>query len=121
MTRQRTHQRLRNVKPATDSSIRYKRGHPTTLNRSWRQTERPRVLRRIASRTADLTWSRTLLRPLLEELYVDETFEELVGPLDCIPIRQYPHAVAIALVLRHSWRPDDLRQFAKQLGLNVRI
>lgn len=120
MTRQRARKRLSNQNPAPEPSIRHGRGNPTAQNQRWRQMDRPHALRRIASRTADLTWSPTLLRPLLEELYVDDTFEELVGPLERIPLRRYPHAVAIALVLRHSWRPDDLRQFVRQLGIKVR-
>jgi hypothetical protein len=120
MTRRRTPQRASRRKPAIDTRIRHEGPNMAALQH-WRQVQRPRLLRRLASRTADLKWSLTLLRPLLEELYVNEVFEELVGPLHCIPIRRYPHAVAVALVLRHSWRPDDLRWFAKELGINLRV
>jgi hypothetical protein len=46
---------------------------------------------------------------LLEELYVGEGLEALLGkPAAEFGAREYPHAVAVALILRHSWRADDL-------------
>lgn len=119
MTRRRTAERPNRRKPTLH--VRRRRvANLITVNR-WRQRQRDRVLRRIASRTVDLAWSQPLLRLLIEELYVDETFQELVGPLQSIPVRRFPHVIAVALVLRHSWRPDDLRQFAKHLGIHVRV
>ena len=32
---------------------------------------------------------------------------------------QYPQAIAVALILRHSWRPDDLACMLKRLKLRV--
>jgi hypothetical protein len=34
-----------------------------------------------------------------------------------LPASQYPRLLAIAVLLRHSWRPDDLAHTAKRLGL----
>jgi hypothetical protein len=31
----------------------------------------------------------------------------------------YPQAVAVALILRHSWHPDDLALILKRLKLRV--
>ena len=55
---------------------------------------------------------------LLEELYVDDGLEELLGksPTE-LQVRQYPQAVAVALILRHSWRADDLACILERLGV----
>ena len=34
-----------------------------------------------------------------------------------LQVRQYPQAVAVALILRHSWRADDLACILERLGL----
>src|SRR5215472_14563546 len=70
----------------------------------WRRELRPRALRLFAAGARDLTWSRALLKLIIEELYPDDLFTELVGPLDRIPRQQWPWALAIAVALRHSWR-----------------
>jgi hypothetical protein len=59
-----------------------------------------------------------LLEPLIEELYIDESIEDLLGerPRD-LPTRRYPEAIAVALILRHSWRADDLAWIVERLGL----
>jgi len=55
---------------------------------------------------------------LLEELYVDDGLEELLGTArDRLRVRQYPQAVAVALILRHSWRADDLACILARLGV----
>ncbi len=78
----------------------------------------PRVhaLRLIARRLKTLTWSPELLALLLEELYVDDLFTEVVGDPDTIPPQGSASAVAIAIALRHSWRPDHLAAVARRLG-----
>jgi hypothetical protein len=55
---------------------------------------------------------------LLEELYVDDGLEGLLGKSPSeLQIRQYPGAVATALILRHSWRADDLACILERLGM----
>ena len=78
----------------------------------------PRVeaLRRIARQLKTLTWSPDLLALLLDELYVDELFTEVVGDPVTIPPQESASAVAVAIALRHSWRPDDLAAVARRLG-----
>jgi len=77
-------------------------------------------MRFIASRTTTLTWSRALLWLLLDELQSeDDLFLEIVGPLDRIPPKRFPQAVAIALALRHSWLQSDLARIAKRLGISL--
>jgi hypothetical protein len=68
--------------------------------------------------TESLPWSADLLNLLLEELYVDESLEELLGTAPTrLKTRQYPQAVAAALVLRHSWNEHDLAYILGRLGL----
>jgi hypothetical protein len=55
---------------------------------------------------------------LFEELYVNDGLEELLGArVRGLQKRQYPQAIAMALILRHSWRADDLACILKRLGL----
>ena len=51
----------------------------------WRTELRPRAMRPFAARAAKLTWSRALLKLVVEELYPDDLFTELVGKLDRVP------------------------------------
>jgi hypothetical protein len=85
----------------------------------WRTELRPRAMRLFAARAAKLTWSRALLKLLVNELYPDDTFTELVGHLDRVPRRQWPRVVAIALALRHSWRRDGLARIARRLHISL--
>jgi hypothetical protein len=77
----------------------------------------PRVqaLRLLARQLKTLSWSPALLELLLDELYVDDLFMDVVGNPDTIPVNGYAHAVAVAIALRHSWRPDDLAAAARRL------
>lgn len=88
--------------------------------RRWRLDTRPNEVRAAVSVTKGLRWSRALIEAALEELYVDDHFEELLGraPGDLRPA-QYAQAVAVALILRHSWHPDDLACMIKRLKLRV--
>ena len=81
----------------------------------WREQLRPGAMRIFATRTAKLTCSRTLLKLLVDELYPDDLFTELVGNLDRVPLRRWPQIVAIAIALRHSWRRDGLVRIANRL------
>jgi hypothetical protein len=88
--------------------------------RRWRRNTRPKLIRAAVSATTALRWNRPLMQTVLEEMYVDDHFEELLGraPGDLRP-GQYPQAIAVALILRHSWHPDDLACMLKRLKLRV--
>jgi hypothetical protein len=86
------------------------------LNR-WRATARLDALRSIVRRTAGLSLDPALLLLLLDELQVDELFDQLIGKPQRVRTAQYPQAIAVAIALRHSWRPDDLAEIVKRLGL----
>jgi hypothetical protein len=85
----------------------------------WREQVRPRAMRLFAARTAKLPCSRALLKLLVEELYPDDLFTELVGDLDRVPLRRWPQVVAIAVALRHSWRRDGLARIARRLHVSL--
>jgi hypothetical protein len=84
----------------------------------WREELRPRVLRLFAARAKKLVWSRALLKLVLDELYPDDLFTELVGNIDRVPARQWPHVIAMAVALRHSWRRDGLTRVARCLRVS---
>ena len=67
-----------------------------------------------------MKWSPRLLVVLLEELHVGNEIVQLVGDPRRVERRRYPHAVAVALALRHSWRPDDLQRLVRRLRLPSR-
>jgi hypothetical protein len=85
----------------------------------WRDEHRPRALRLFAAHTATLSWSRALLQLIVEELYPDDLFAELVGNLDRVPPRRWPHVLAMAVALRHSWRRDGLPRLARRLRVSL--
>ena len=86
--------------------------------RRWRRDARPESIRAAVASTRALRWNRRLIEAVLEELYVDDHFEELLGtaPGD-LRSSQYAQAVAVAVILRHSWHPDDLACVLKRLKL----
>jgi hypothetical protein len=85
--------------------------------REWRAQHRFEVLRAIGTRARGLTWSPRLLDLLLDELHVADDFDRLVGSTRRLPRTLYPRVIAIALLLRHSWCPQDLSRTLKRLGL----
>ena len=85
----------------------------------WRDVIRPRAMHLFSTRAAKLTWSRALVKLIVEELFPDDLFTELVGNLDRVPPRQWPHVLAIAVALRHSWRRDGLSRVARQLRVSL--
>ena len=95
-------------------------GPADAATRRWRRNGRPKAIRAAVSSTKALRWSRALIEAALEELYVDDHFEELLGraPGDLRP-GQYAQAIAVALILRHSWHPDDLACMLQRLKLRV--
>jgi hypothetical protein len=80
----------------------------------WRRLTRPLILDRFVDRTRDLSWSRELIDLLLDELHVSDEFDHLI---DSVPPAQanHPQLVALALVLRHSWFPEDLTRIMAAL------
>jgi len=59
-----------------------------------------------------------LLELLSDEMYVGDALEELLGtPLQLLEEARYAQAIALALILRHSWQPDDLEYVLDRLGL----
>jgi hypothetical protein len=86
----------------------------------WRRDQRVDDLRRVAKLAANARWSGALLAQLLTELAVNDLFFDLIGDPHQLPVRRYPQAVTVALALRHSWRRDDLAQFAKRLGIKLK-
>ena len=85
----------------------------------WRRELRPRAMRLMAARTRHLAWSRALVSVLLDELQPDDLFTEIVGAPNRITPSRFPQAVAIALLLRHSWRQVDLTRIARRLGITL--
>jgi hypothetical protein len=86
----------------------------------WRRHSRLAVLRELADGAHGLTLSRRLLNALLEELHISDDFDVLVGPVARLPASQYPRLLAIALLLRHSWCPQDLARTAARIAFSVR-
>jgi hypothetical protein len=70
------------------------------------------------SASESIEWSARLLEVLFDELYVTDALEDLLETrVRHLRKHQYPQAVALALMLRHSWRPDDLAWMRDQLRL----
>ena len=86
----------------------------------WRVNGRREALAGAVAQTAGLDWSPRLLRLLLEELYVDEEVEDLLGPASRVAITEFPQVIAVALALRYSWRRDTFRDFLNRLDLKRR-
>jgi hypothetical protein len=84
----------------------------------WRQHGRLDDLCALAEGAVGLVLSRRLLHALLEELHISDDFDVLVGRVSRQPASQYPRLLAVALLLRHSWCPQDLARTATRLGLS---
>jgi hypothetical protein len=84
--------------------------------RQWRREIRPIVLQRAAKELRRLRWSSDLLDVVLEELHIADGVEQILGqPLSMLATRQYPQAIALAVLLRHSWREDDVEYVLRRL------
>lgn len=82
----------------------------------WRRTVRPAILRRAAIATTGLEWTPALFATLLEELRENDGLEALFGPMrKDLAVAAYPQVIALALILRHSWQPEDLRRILEAL------
>jgi hypothetical protein len=110
---------MREIRPLVDDIDRYLeqalRAKQQLDAERWRNEVRPRVLRVFAARAKHLTWSCALVKLVVEELYPDDLFTDLVGSLDHVHPRQWPQVLAVAVVLRHSWRRDGLTRIARRL------
>ena len=84
----------------------------------WRRLTRPVILDDFLDRTRDLRWSRELIDLLLDELHVGDEFDDLIGRVPPSAQVNYPQLVALALVLRHSWFPEDLARIIAEPGLS---
>lgn len=85
----------------------------------WRHLTRPVILENFLNRTRDLHWSRELIDLLLDELHVGDEFDDLISRVPPSAQVNYPQLVALALVLRHSWFPEDLAQIIAEPGLSL--
>ena len=103
-------------RPAADSNT-----SPSTGQRAAWAPRRRKALRSLLARTQEIPWSANLLTVLIEELYVEEDFNVLLGDPTRLPRRRYPQAVLMALALRHSWRPDDLACTLRRLGITTKV
>lgn len=83
----------------------------------WRRHSRLFELRQLIEAAEGLALSRRLLAALLEELHVSDDFDTLAGPVTGQAASDYPRLLAIAVLLRHSWSPQDLARTAARLGL----
>lgn len=113
--------RLSSARAPTEPHPKGRSSRPAdSATRRWRRETRPEAIRAAVFATKALRWTRPLIEAVLEELYVDDHFEELLGraPGDLRP-GQYAQALAVALILRHSWHPDDLACMLKRLKLRV--
>lgn len=93
----------------------------STAQRAIWSLRRRRVLRSLVARTQKIPWSTNIVDVLIEELYVEEDFNALLGDPKRLPRRRYPQAILLALALRHSWRPDDLACVLRRLGIRTKL
>ena len=91
---------------------------PRTINIvDWRTRIRPAILRKATTATIGFDWSQALFATLLEELGENDSVESLLGPIKDLDVVAHPQAVALALILRHSWQPHHLRRILESLEL----
>lgn len=81
----------------------------------WREESRTPALEALLQQTKGLKLTRGLLLLLLEELSIDDEFDQIVGNPDDLPSSRFPQAIAMAIALRHSWRPDDIESVVEAL------
>src|SRR2546427_11142590 len=85
----------------------------------WRAELPPRAMQLFAPRATRLTWSRALLKAVVEELYPDPLFADLIGHLNRVPSPHWPRVIAITVALRHSWRQDQLTRLVRRLRVSL--
>lgn len=79
------------------------------------------MLKQLTAASRRQRFSRRLFLATLREVGADETLVSLIGEPSRMRKGQYGQAVAVAILLRHSWRPDDLAECAVQLGLQLNV
>lgn len=82
---------------------------------AWRNFDRPVVLRRVARQMRSVQWTQGLLEVLLDELHISHEVAAILGNDECLKTRCSAGTVALAIALRHSWRPDDLSETLTRL------
>ena len=81
------------------------KGKRTSIIR-WRLDVRPHIIRAAVTAADSLVWSPALFEVLLEELHIDHGIEDVMGRrLEVLQRREYPQAVAVALILPPGERP----------------
>lgn len=78
---------------------------------------RLQALADFAQAARGLKWTKPLFLLLLDELYVGDEFDEIIGAPERLPAARHPEALAFAVALRNSWRPDDLATVATVLAV----
>ena len=117
--RNRNARRVSSARPGAKQGATRATRSTQAADKRWRRDARAEVLRAAVRRTKGLRWSASLLELLIEELYIDESIDDLLrAHRHDLPTRRYPEAIAVALILRHSWRADDLACIVERLGLN---
>lgn len=84
----------------------------------WRRKDRDEEVQRAIEATKALRWSPELMEVLLEELCVDEWLDEHFGRAGTVSLSKVPRVLAAAVILRHSWHPDDLDDVLRRLGIS---
>lgn len=95
--------------------------HRPTADRPHGRHSRRRLVQLAFRHTTGLCWSPSLFLTLVEELHVGDELADLVGDLSSLAPTEYPQAIAMALVLRHSWRVDDLDDLMRRLQLDGNV
>ncbi len=87
----------------------------------WRNEGRPRALHLFVKQAASLKSSPKLLEYVIDTINEDPDLGDVLGPIEKIPVRRYPQAVAASLALDHSWYPEPLIDFARALGISLNL
>ena len=109
------------AQPLTSQSMRsVLRGRQNDVE-LWRSETRSEILRSLAREFRTMRWTTRLFEVLLEELHLDEELERLLGePIPDLNRSRYAEAIAIGLILRHSWHPNDLAAILERLAVPAR-
>lgn len=85
----------------------------------WRHRVRPRVLRHAVVASRGLRWSPRLVKALLDELHIRNESLAFTGASAARTEAELPRLVLVALLLRHSWHPNDLTELATRVGVSA--